>query len=71
MPPHLIKDERPRRRKWKKEELKRLPPEAVKLIKRCREMKIRKTQHIALYAGVNPIYPSDDDDLNWNEPKDD
>ena len=70
MPPHLIKPDRPRR-KWKKDEWKRFPPEAVKLIKMWREIRIRKTQHIAFYAGVKPIYPSYDDELNWNSTKDD
>jgi hypothetical protein len=66
MPPHLIEKEP---RKWKKDEWKKLPCAALALIKFNREVRIRKTHWLAWNAGVNPIYPSDDDDLDYKERK--
>jgi hypothetical protein len=57
-------------RKWKKDEWKSLPPEAIDLIKMCRAIRIAKLEWKALHAGIDPVYPSDDDDLQYKETKD-
>ena len=68
MPPHLI-DREPRR--WKKGEWKALSPGLIMIITVCRRIKINKTRRIAEELGINPIYPSDDDDLAYKETRPD
>ncbi len=68
MPPHLIERE-PRR--WKKGEWKALSPGLIMIITVCRRIKINKTRRIAEELGINPIYPSDDDDLAYKETRPD
>ena len=68
MPPHLIERE-PRR--WKKGEWKALSPGLIMIITVCRRIKINKTRRIAEELGIEPIYPSDDDDLAYKETRPD
>jgi hypothetical protein len=68
MPPHLIERE-PRR--WKKGEWKTLSPGEIMVITVCRRIKINKTRRIAEELGIDPIYPSDDDDLAYKETRPD
>ncbi len=37
----------------------------------CRRIKINKTRRIAEELGIDPIYPSDDDDLAYKETRPD
>jgi hypothetical protein len=64
MPPHLIEREP---RKGKKDEWKSLPQSDITLILFIRRIKINQTRRIAEGRGINPIYPSDDDDLAYKE----
>jgi hypothetical protein len=64
MPPHLIEREP---RKWKKDEWKSLPQSDITLILFVRKIKINQTRRIAEARGIDPIYPSDDDDLAYKE----
>jgi hypothetical protein len=68
MSPHLIEREL---RKWKKNEWRTLPPDIVKLIEDCRRIKINQTRRIAEDLGIDPVYPSDDDDLAYKETRPD
>ena len=63
MPRHIIEPEP--KKKWKKGEWKTLSPDTVKFIRQVRQMRINQTSFIAFHEGVNPVYPSDDDDLNY------
>jgi hypothetical protein len=64
MPPHVIEKEPP---KWKKDEWKSLSPDRIKLIKMCRWARLAQLERKAIILGINPIYLSDDDDLNYKE----
>jgi hypothetical protein len=68
MPPHLIEREP---RKWKKNEWKVLPPGLIMVITVCRCLKINKTRRIAEELGIDPIYPSNDDHLEYKEARPD
>ncbi len=68
MPPHLIERE-PRR--WKKGEWKALSSGLIMIITVCRRIKINKTRRIAEELMIDPIYPSDDDDLAYKETRPD
>ena len=68
MPPHLIEREPG---KWKKNEWKTLSPDLIMVITVCRRLKINKTRRIAEELGIDPIYPSDDDDLPYKETRPD
>ena len=68
MPCHIIEPET--KKKWKKGKWKTLSPDKVKFILLMRERRIRRTQFLAWRADVNPIYPSDDDDLANKENRD-
>jgi hypothetical protein len=63
MPPHRIK--RGPKKRWKKGEWKTLSKEHKDFILWVRRQKINDLVRIAEETGVNAIYPSDDDDLNW------
>jgi hypothetical protein len=68
MPPHLIEAEP---RKWKKNEWRTLQPGLVMVIEVCRRVKINRTRRLAEELGIDPIYPSDDDDLAYKETRPD
>jgi hypothetical protein len=68
MPHHLIEQEP---QKWKKNERKTLSPDLFMVIMVCRRIKINKTRRIAEELGIDPIYPSDDDDLAYKETRPD
>jgi hypothetical protein len=68
MPPHLIEREP---QKWKKNESKALSPGLIMVITVCRCLKINKTRRIAEELGINPIYPSDHDNLEYKETRPD
>jgi hypothetical protein len=53
--------------KWKKNEWKTLPPYDQWVIKRMSEVRIGKLEWIAMHCGINAIYPSNNDELNYKE----
>jgi hypothetical protein len=46
---------------------RRCLPGLIMVIKVCRRLKINKTRRIAEELGIDPIYPSDADDLEYKE----